>query len=221
MNKLNEKGVNMKKILTSVLTLGMAAASLPVTALAADNSDPVTKSGERLKYNTPYYLKDKNLLDNGGVTVEPRKPLLEPWTPYDYVRFSDSSTDNGAPIIFENQDRTDGFIGSDDKISIKSTKTNWEGCKYWTLGENSVYLSNDDKADHRIYGSSEDTSIGIGILDLPTFIPERFGTGHMTWDFVEYKGDSWMKPYRTGMRSPKLPPLNDRQTPFEVIEVSE
>ena len=61
---------NRKKTLGSILALAIAAASLPVTALAADHSDPVTKNGERLKYNTPYYIKDKNLSDKGGVTFE-------------------------------------------------------------------------------------------------------------------------------------------------------
>ncbi|OQR53332.1 hypothetical protein [Bacillus sp. CDB3] len=40
----------MKKTLISVLTLAIIAASLPVRALAADHSDPVTKNGERSKY---------------------------------------------------------------------------------------------------------------------------------------------------------------------------
>ncbi|RVU63242.1 hypothetical protein BM74_16180 [Bacillus thuringiensis] len=61
---------NLKKALASVLTLALATSSLPVTALAADHSDPVTKNGERLKYNKPYYLKDKTLLAKSGVTFE-------------------------------------------------------------------------------------------------------------------------------------------------------
>ncbi|WP_170924976.1 hypothetical protein [Bacillus thuringiensis] len=56
----------MNKILTSVLTVAIAAASLPVTALAADHSDLVTKNGERLKYNTPYYVKDRTLYSRAG-----------------------------------------------------------------------------------------------------------------------------------------------------------
>lgn len=103
----------MKKTLTSILTLAIAAASFPIMALAADNSDPVTKNGERLKYNTPYYLKDKNLPNRGGVT-------FEAYGSYDYALFAHDPASNGTPIIFENTDRTDGFINSDDMIRIKS-----------------------------------------------------------------------------------------------------
>ncbi|WP_255300993.1 hypothetical protein [Bacillus thuringiensis] len=93
----------MKKFLTSILTVAIAAASLPVTALAADYSNPVTKNGDRLKYNTPYYIKDKNLLDKGGVT-------FEHWGLDDFVLFANAALDNGTPIIFENKDGADGFI---------------------------------------------------------------------------------------------------------------
>ncbi|MED3038055.1 hypothetical protein CBR56_28835 [Bacillus thuringiensis] len=209
----------MKKILTSVLTLGIAAASLPVTALAADTSDPVTKNGERLKYNTPYYLKDKKLPHKGGVT-------FDTWSLYDYVCFADSSTDNGTPIIFENVDKTDGFIKSDDKINVKSTKA--DAGQYWTYTiawfMDSVGLSDDNKTEHRIYGSSKDNSIGIGFPAKIEF-PEKEVNNTNALYFVEYKGEdtkkAWMKPVLHLIYDKKLPALSDRQTPFEVIEVSE
>ncbi|MHB0803727.1 hypothetical protein PVK73_31540 [Bacillus thuringiensis] len=213
----------MKRLLTGVLTVAITAASLPVTALAADHSDPVTKNGEKLKYNTPYYLKDKNLSHKGGVIFESWTPPFEPWTSYDYARFSDSSTDNGIPVIFENKDKTDGIIQSDDVISIKSTKSNESGWQYWTpaLSTQSVYLSDNDKVEHRIYGSSTDNSIGIGLLNNTVECdcvnpPSRF------W---EYKGENtekaWMKPDLFSTPLWEFPPLNDRQTPLEVSEISE
>ncbi|ANS52050.1 hypothetical protein BT246_67580 (plasmid) [Bacillus thuringiensis] len=104
----------MKRKFTSVLAVAIATASLPLTVFAADDSDPVTKSGERLKYNTPYYLKDKHLPHKGGVT-------FESWVLDDFVRFADSSNDNGTPIIFENKDNTDGWLKSGDEIRVKST----------------------------------------------------------------------------------------------------
>ncbi|ANS52045.1 hypothetical protein BT246_67530 (plasmid) [Bacillus thuringiensis] len=203
----------MKKIITGVLTLVIAAASLPLTTLAADHSDPVTKSGERLKYNTPYYLKDKNLPHKGGVT-------FEPWGLDDYVLFTHSSTNNGTPIIFENKNRTDGFIQSDDWIRIKSTQASTPESPYWSPDQliDSVYLSSDDMTDHKIYGSSTDNSIGIGV-----FFQNKLG-GSYEKEFWEYKGENadkaWMKP-DLFLRVQELPLLSNRQTPFEIIEVSE
>ncbi|OQR53469.1 hypothetical protein [Bacillus sp. CDB3] len=210
----------MKKTLTSVLTLAIAVASLPVTALAADRSDPVTKNGERLKYNTPYYLKDKNLPHKGGVT-------FETWALYDYVLFADSPMDNGTPIIFEDEDRTDGFIKFNDKIRVKTTKA--DAGEYWTYSGgfiDSVGLSNDDnKTEHRIYGSSKDNSIGIGSA------VKRFEVGApLHWSqevpcFVEYKGKdaekAWMEPIVHPLYNKLSLTLNDIQTPFEVSDVSE
>ncbi|MHB0802040.1 hypothetical protein PVK73_21065 [Bacillus thuringiensis] len=188
------------------MTVAIAAASLPVTALAADHSDPVTKNGERLKYNTPYYLKDKNLPHRGGVTVES-------WMMDDYVRFSDSSTDNGTPIIFENKDRTDGFIESGDWIGVKSTKVNSDA-QYWAFNTRyqSVYLVADTGASHRIYGSSKDNSTGI-----ITYSGITLDGTPTVW---QYKGEhtekAWMKPSWGLLSSDE-----DIQTPLEVIEVSE
>ncbi|MDA1775418.1 hypothetical protein PDJ95_29785 [Bacillus cereus] len=213
----------MKKTLTSVLTLAIVAVSLPVTALAADHSDPVTKNGERLKYNTPYYLKDKTLPDKGGVTIEP-------WVLDDFVLFSNSSTDNGDPIVFENEDGTEGFITSTDKIRIKSTKFNKSGLQYWARDTliGSVYLSYDKRADHIIYGSSNDNSIGIGTVEES--IGRSNGGIAPSWSFYTYKGGTgekaWIKPIdQLYLYNPKdnglVLNLNDKQTPFEVIEVSE
>ncbi|MEM5611267.1 hypothetical protein AAHB63_15975 [Bacillus thuringiensis] len=54
----------MKKALASVLTLALATSSLPVTALAADHSDPVTKNGERLKGSVAKFEKTSTCLQN-------------------------------------------------------------------------------------------------------------------------------------------------------------
>ncbi|MBG0969282.1 hypothetical protein [Bacillus sp. SRB3LM] len=211
----------MKKKITSVLALTIAAASLPVTALAADNSAPVTKNGERLKYNTPYYLKDKNLPDKGGVT-------FEHWGLDDFVLFAESSTDNGTPIIFENKDGADGFIESNDEIRIKSTKANEPGVQYWARDAlfDSIYLNYDNTIDHIIYGSSEDNSIGLGSF-MTGLDPN---TGKMFYNFLEYKGGNekkaWMKSgsfqYVSNPGNGRFTlPLDDKQTPFEVMEASE
>ncbi|PGW38500.1 hypothetical protein [Bacillus thuringiensis] len=213
----------MKKKITSVLTLAIAAASLPVTALAADHSDPVTKNGERLKYNTPYYLKDKNLPDKGGVT-------FEHWGLDDFVLFAESSTDKGTPIIFENKDRTDGFIESTDEIRIKSTKANEPGVHYWASDKllDSIYLNYDNTVDHIIYGSSEDNSIGIGSFKKGAVMIDGQAMG--MFNFKEYKGKNagkaWMEltSYRNIYDVNSVTfnlSLNDKQTPFEVTEASE
>ncbi|MED3038058.1 hypothetical protein CBR56_29380 [Bacillus thuringiensis] len=214
----------MKKTLISVLTLAIVAASLPITALAADHSDPVTRfNGERLKYNTPYYLKDKNLPHKGGVT-------FETWALYDYVLFADSFTDNGTPIIFENEDRTDGFIKSQDKIRIKTTKAN--AGEYWTFTSggfiNSVSLSDDNNKKYRIYGSSEDNSIGIGFYITKPMTVGFGGLGSLDYPglcFVEYKGTdakkAWMEPIEHNLDNKEEIPFNNIQTPFEIIEVNE
>ncbi|PGW36743.1 hypothetical protein [Bacillus thuringiensis] len=205
----------MKNCLASVLAVVIAAASLPVTALAADGSDPVTKNGERLKYNTPYYVKDKNLPDKGGVT-------FERWGLDDFVLFANSATDNGTPIMFENSDGADGFIKSTDKIRIKSIKSNEPGVHYWARDTllDSIYLNYDNTIDHMIYGSSEDNSIGLG----------SFSTAKLFYNFWEYKGSNvekaWMESgnfqyiSNPGNGSFTLP-LDDKQTPFEVMEASE
>ncbi|MFQ6341285.1 hypothetical protein ACLNAL_33875, partial [Bacillus sp. AF62] len=75
-------------------------------------------------------------------------------------------TDNGTPIIFENKNRTDGIIQSDDWIRIKFMQANASGDQYWAPNQlmSSVYLSSDDRTDHKIYGLSTDNSIGIGIF---------------------------------------------------------
>ncbi|MHB0803250.1 hypothetical protein PVK73_28150 [Bacillus thuringiensis] len=201
----------MNKILTSVLTVAIAAASLPVTALAADHSDPVTKNGERVKYNTPYYVKDKTLPNKGGV-------IVEPWVLDDFVRFADSPVDNGTPVIFENKDRTDGFIQSGDWMRIKSTKAN-SGSQYWTFDRvlSSVYLNYDTSTEHKMYGSSADYSIGIGTILME---PDRTGSGSGKVNFRGYKGENtekaWMKPEVYEISSNK-----DIRTPLEIIEVNE
>ncbi|AHA75745.1 Kunitz family serine protease inhibitor [Bacillus sp. AF62] len=202
----------MKKHLIRVIMVASVITSFPTTMLAADDSDPVTKNGERLQYNTPYYVRDKNLPHKGGVT-------FEPWVLDDYVLFAHSSTDNGIPIIFENKNKTDGFIKSDDWIRIKSTQASKMGEQYWApdLMMKSVYLSSDDKIDHKIYGSSKDNSIGIGIFF-------RNKAGPMTKEFWEYKGanteKSWLQ-QSTSLEEPGIPPLSNRQTPFELILVNE
>ncbi|MDA1775450.1 hypothetical protein PDJ95_29970 [Bacillus cereus] len=208
---------NMNKILTGALTLAMFAGSLPGTALAADNSDPVTKNGERLKYNTPYYLKDKTLPNKGGITVEP-------YLFTDYPLFSNSPTDNGDPIIFENPDGTDGFIKSGEDLTIKATKVIDSGAQYWSFSnrDNSVYLGKSPQ-NHRLYGSSKDNSIGIGSVNYG-----RSSTDIST-RFVYYKGADTDKAWLTASyraaevddwHSPVLN-IEEIKTPFELIEVSE
>ncbi|PGW44454.1 hypothetical protein [Bacillus thuringiensis] len=212
----------MNPPLASVITLIIAAASLPVTALAADHSDPVTKNGERLKYNTPYYLKDKNLPDKGGVT-------FERWGLDDFVLFADAATDNGTPIIFENEDGTDGFIEFNDEIRIKSTKSNELGVQYWAYDTlfGSIYLNYDDTVDHIIYASSEDNSIGIGSFKKGTAMVNS--QTMEVFNFREYTGknvkQAWMEStnYRHVYDSNNVKftlPLKDKQTPFEVMEAS-
>ncbi|WP_196477885.1 hypothetical protein [Bacillus sp. SRB3LM] len=212
----------MKKTLTSILTVTIAAASLPVTALAADHSDPVTKNGERLKYNTSYYLKDKNLPDKGGVT-------FEHWGLDDFVLFANTVTDNGTPIIFENKDGADGFIESTDEIRIKSTQSSKSGLHYWARDTllDSIYLSYDNTTDHIIYGSSEDNSIGIGSIQKEI---NESSIGLELFDFNEYHGDNVEKAWMGSINYPYsydsnenrfILSLNNLQTPFEVIEVSE
>ena len=206
----------MKKTLTSFLTLTIVIVLLPITVLAADHSDPVTKNGEPLKYNTPYYLKDKNLPHKGGVT-------FDSWGLYDYVCFADSTMDKGTPIIFENKDKTDGFIKSNDRIRVKTTKA--DAGEYWTYTRSgfteSVGLSNDNKTEHRIYGSSEDNSIGIG-FPIVKWSVDPLGPGLPFPFFVEYKGKNeekaWMSPIEHRLVGKLVLPLQERQTPFEVME---
>ncbi|ANS51679.1 hypothetical protein BT246_63870 (plasmid) [Bacillus thuringiensis] len=202
----------MKKI-TSVLALAMAVASLPVTAFAADNSNPVAKNGEPLKYNTPYYLKDKNLPHRGGVT-------FEPWVLDNFVRFADSPTNNGTSIIFENKDNTEGVIQSGDEIRVKSTKVD-STSQYWTIDTllNSVYLNYDTTTDFKIYGSSNDNSIGIGIhvaYANPNMGDVLLG-GVPVEAFKGYYGEdtekAWMKCDVSVYKE-----LKDIKTPFEISE---
>ncbi|MFQ6340964.1 hypothetical protein ACLNAL_31750, partial [Bacillus sp. AF62] len=149
----------------------------------------------------------------GGVT-------FEPWVLDDYVLFAHSSTDNGIPIIFENKNKTDGFINSDDWIRIKSSKASKTGAQYWAPDEmlKSVYLSNDDRTDHKIYGSSTDNSIGIGV-----FYQSQMGRGKLVKEFWEYEGThaekSWLK--QELRKRLEVPSLSNRQTPFEVIRTNE
>ncbi|MDA1775109.1 hypothetical protein PDJ95_27885 [Bacillus cereus] len=206
---------NMNKILTGALTLAMFAGSLPGTALAADNSDPVTKNGERLKYNTPYYLKDKTLPNKGGITVES-------WLFFDLLLFSNSPTDNGDPIIFKNPDGTGGFIKSGDNLKIKITKFMESGYQYWANDAVGVMLTAYNCPNtHRVYGSSKDNSIGIGSMEP---MPESMRY---------YRGKHADKAWLTGGGSvatdgeqTKYSPVRPDQvekieTPFELIEVSE
>ncbi|MDA1775387.1 hypothetical protein PDJ95_29585 [Bacillus cereus] len=210
----------MKKILTGALTLAMFAGSLPGTALAADNSDPVTKNGERLKYNTPYYLKDKTLPNKGGVTVEP-------WFNDDYILFSNSPTDNGDPIIFENPDGTDGFIQSGEELRIRATKVIDPGVQYWQYNHPNFYisLSADKDAKQRLYGSSKDNSIGIASMDYSEDLNPK------NKYFVYYGGEHDDKAWLTrigsvmsnysGLPIPVQHVVERIETPFELIEVSE
>ncbi|EJR62977.1 hypothetical protein C797_18467 [Bacillus thuringiensis Sbt003] len=57
------------KNVTRVCAFVIAIASYPITTLATDNSALITKSGERLQYNTPYYVKDKHQAYKGDVTL--------------------------------------------------------------------------------------------------------------------------------------------------------
>ncbi|MED3389064.1 hypothetical protein P4418_09445, partial [Bacillus thuringiensis] len=167
-------------------------------------------------YNTPYYVRDKNLPHKGGVT-------FEHWGLDDYVLFAHAPTDNGTSIIFENKNRTDGIIQSDDWIRIKFMQANASGDQYWAPDQlmDSVYLNSDRRIDHKIYGSSTDNSIGIGI-----FFSNPLGQGSWTKEFWEYKGidaeKSWIQRDMFLVETPvELPPLQDRKTPFEIISVKE
>ncbi|MGE0994303.1 Kunitz family serine protease inhibitor [Bacillus sp. GMa5/2] len=209
----------MKKILPGALTLAMIAGSLPGTALAADNSVPVTKNGERLKYNTPYYFKDKTLPNKGGVTVEP-------YLFHDYILFSNSPTDNGDPIIFENPDGTDGFIQSGEALRIRATKVIEPERQYWRPDNPYVFLSRYNDCNQRLYGSSKDNSIGIGTLDAVPGVSSGI-------NFYYYRGAHNDKAWLTRGGAASLDDSNDHhspvrpdqvekiETPFELIEVSE
>lgn len=71
----------MKKIvlLIGMFILGGAFFTINVNA-EADNSHPVSTNGNRLRYNTPYRLRDKNLPHRNPVT-------FEAWASYDYAIF--------------------------------------------------------------------------------------------------------------------------------------
>ncbi|MBG9508196.1 hypothetical protein ABE45_21225 [Bacillus thuringiensis] len=68
------------KNLISVITLASIIAAFPTTMFAANHSDPVTKNREKSQYNTPYYVKDKQLPHKSGVT-------FESWILDDYILF--------------------------------------------------------------------------------------------------------------------------------------
>ncbi|PGL14990.1 hypothetical protein CN916_31545, partial [Bacillus thuringiensis] len=102
-------------------------------------------------------------------------------------------------------------------------QANASGDQYWAPDQlmSSVYLSSDDRTDHKIYGLSTDNSIGIGI-----FFRNSLGQGNWTKEFWEYKGidaeKSWVQRDKFWIEPPvELPPLHDRKTPFEIISVKE
>ncbi|HFK1408732.1 MULTISPECIES: hypothetical protein [Bacillus] len=73
-------------------------------------------------------------------------------------------------------------------------QANAGGEQYWASDQliSSVYLSSDDRTNHKIYKSSTDNSIGIGI-----FFRNSLDQGSWTKKFWEYKGidaeKSWVQ----------------------------
>lgn len=195
-----------------ITILGVIFFSQP--ALAADSSNPVTVNGNRLQYNVPYSLRDKNLPNRGAVT-------FQVWLNHDYAIFGHTAGNVGTPIIFESPTNKTGFIDSEDAIIVRSTQSNWGGWHFWNFtsswNANSVWFSNRRESIGRIYGLSNDNSIGIGGLGIqavggapfPVFIQLEGGTGSRAWMTANVR---WLQQLQ-------FPPLNTRRTPFIISEI--
>jgi len=173
---------------------------------------PKTKNGERVRYNTRYYLTDKNLPNSGGATYSP-------WVGYDYVRFDHNPTYRGIPIIFESRIGKRGYIESNDEIIIKSTDANWAGRVYWhftdRMASDGVILTNNRYIFGNIYGSTSDNSIGLSMTGVTT----APGTPFTTYLFAEFHGNTRGTPWMTSRRVHlnnlnQVPPVAHRMTPF-------
>ncbi|MDB1690147.1 hypothetical protein [Enterococcus casseliflavus] len=184
------------------------------------NTYPKASDGNRLRYNTPYYLKDKNLPNRGGITYRS-------WLKYDYAIFADSTNSRGTPIVFEHPSGRSGFIDSNDEIIVKSTGSNWNGWVYWRYTDSwnaeSVWFSNQSRVFGNIYGSTTDNSVGMSMLGLRLLegypIPAYF--------FAEFHGRTTGTPWMTArsyylplnQNPPVPPPVENRMTPFILEEI--
>ncbi|MBO0440478.1 hypothetical protein [Candidatus Enterococcus ikei] len=167
----------MKKLLMGTILCAMGIGLFPSNSLAAD-THAVTNTGERVKYNTPYYLLDRTT-GKGGVTYEP-------YASWDYVIFAHDKDSLGTPIVFENSENRDGVINLGDKVAIKSTQSSWGGYNYWHhkfdgVSSKGVWLSDYKVCTEEVYGNSKDNSVGIG--------------GHLSPRFFEFyvnSGKGWV-----------------------------
>lgn len=204
----------MKKFFILIISITLGVVCLNTVANAADNSNPVTSNGNRLQYNVPYTLRDKNLPHRGGIT-------FQAWNRYDYAIFAHSSVSNGAPIVFESPTNKIGFIDSEDFIIVRSTQSNWGGWHFWSFtsgfNANSVWLSDRRQGIGYLYGLSNDNSVGIGGLGIqalanapmPVFIQLEGGHGSASWMTANIRFlPRW-----------EMPPLNSRRTPFVISEL--
>ncbi|WYJ96924.1 hypothetical protein DOK67_0001227 [Enterococcus sp. DIV0212c] len=198
----------MKKYLISFVVSSIVLLCMPSISLAAD-SHPMTITGEQVKYNTPYYLKDANE-NYGGVS-------FWPYASYDYVFFHKDKYVNGTKIVFEAKDMRDGVIRLGDLVGIKMLNANWPGWNYWTssngsLSNTGIYLNNETWVQHELYSDSNTHSLGIGIT--------------YNWDhtkvFSQYYIDSSSWLYRdvhvAADGGPDMSNIANRNTPFKVIE---
>ncbi|MBO0441150.1 hypothetical protein [Candidatus Enterococcus ikei] len=197
----------MKKYILGILVglTGLIGLIFPSVSLAAD-SPPLTITGERVKFNTPYYLKDRNE-NYGGATFQVHAS-------YDYVLFTNDKTSLGTPIIFEAQDMRDGDINIDDLVTVKSANANWPGWNYWKCtGDANVYLSNKASYEHKLYSDSYSRTTGIGLM----------------WDSNAKVGIYWSEYYINTGSTPWMKikvnqngknNIQERSTPFVLIKAN-
>lgn len=178
---------------------------------------PKTSTGERLTYNTSYYLRDKNLSNRGGVT-------FQAWLNNDYAIFGSSTTNRGTPIVFEHPNGNSGVINSDDPVTVRSTNSNWNGAVYWSYTDgwnsDSVRLYSERKTFGNIYGSTTDNSVGLSIFGLKLFM----GWPIPAYFFGEFHGSTGSTPWMTARwyylnNPPVLPAVERRMTPFYIEEI--
>lgn len=185
----------------------------------SSGTHPRTARGERLQYNVPYFVKDKNLPNRGGVTYQK-------WLRYDYAVFHNDPFNRGTPIVFESPDNRIGYISSNDSIIIKSVGSNWDHWVYWqytdAMNASSVWFSNQRKTMGNIYGSLTDNSVGISMLGL-SLIP---GTHMPLRQYLEFHGGtgstSWMtaRVFYLNAADP-YPPVEKRRTSFYIYRLHE
>lgn len=176
------------------------------------NTYPTTATGERLRYNVPYYLTDKDLPNRGGVTYQR-------WLMYDYAVFNSNPNHLGTPIIFESPGVLFEFIQSDAPIIIRSVDSNWENWVYWqytdSMNASSVWLSNQPRVMGNIYGSPSDNSVGLSMLAL-SVIP---GTPLPMKQYLEFHGGTGSTAWMTARvfylnPADPYPPVENRRTSF-------